>query len=248
MTINVFLLKEMIETIITEELTPVSEAPLLSTPEPQISKAKKKALGGLGLDTGNMNPEDLENVLRLLVKRRYGRATLQRTDMEKLDKLTRWMQALPGGHQYRRGLAKYLRSKQDKVRKDPFRDFRQYRYDHVETVDESIDIFLKEMELPEEMFFHGTSVDLQPGEIILPPDQTGKISEKGRKKNLNKVFFTKDFGSAKIYAGRAFHSLGGTPVVYQVEPLGDIGTLNDAPGTTVFTAEGAKVLRKINID
>jgi len=41
----------------------------------------------------------------------------------------------------------------------------------------------------------------------LPPANTGNISEKGRKKNLDKVFFTKDLKSAKIYADRAKRSV-----------------------------------------
>ena len=32
---------------------------------------------------------------------------------------------------------------------------------------------------------------------------TGRLSEEGRKKNLDRVFFTSSIGSARIYAGRA---------------------------------------------
>lgn len=141
---NSLLLREMIEGIIAEVLDEQSDdlkefAPFSSSsPQdplvPQPIQTKKKrvgaSMGGRNIDTGDMSSEDFEKFLRLLVKRKYGRATLQRGDMEKLDKLTRWMQYIPLGHQYRRGLAKYLRSKQDKVRKDPFKDFRQYRYDN----------------------------------------------------------------------------------------------------------------------
>ena len=72
-----------------------------------------------------------------------------------------------------------------------------------------------------EAYYHGTSTLFKPGEYILPPSETGNVSEKGRKKNLDKVFFTKDLGSAKIYAGRAKHSLGGEPKVYLIEPEGE---------------------------
>jgi len=243
-------LKETIEKIVVEELSIQEDFSDFGEPESHsLSNLMKKDKRHVG----DMTPEDFEKLLRSLVKRKYGKATLQRGDMEKLDLLTRWMQYIPGGHQYRRGLAKYLRSKKDRVRTDPFRDFRQYRYHTFEESKEQIvesgddDDFLAEMDLPEEMFFHGSTADLNPGDIILPPSKTGKISEKGRKKNLDKVFFTKDFGSAKIYAGRAFHSLGGTPIVYQVEPIGEVQVLNDMPGTTVFTAEGARVVKKMPI-
>lgn len=141
---NASLLREMIEALIAEELTVDEEetaslsefAPASNPLAPsEIPTARKKRTGasiGSGFDTGDMSGEDFERFLRVLVKRKYGRATLQRSDMEKLDKLTRWMQYLPLGHQYRRGLAKYLRSKQDKVKRDPFKDFRQYRYDNNE--------------------------------------------------------------------------------------------------------------------
>ena len=53
------------------------------------------------------------------------------------------------------------------------------------------------------MYYHGTSTELLIEHKLLPPDITGKIQEVGRKKNTNKVFFTKDKNSAKIYAGRS---------------------------------------------
>lgn len=96
-----------------------------------------------------------------------------------------------------------------------------------------------------ETFFHGTTTQLNPGDEVLPPSITGRVSEKGRKKNLDKVFITKDLGSAKIYAGRAKNSLGGTPAVYEVEPEGDMEVINATPGTTVISVPRAKVIKKI---
>jgi len=96
-----------------------------------------------------------------------------------------------------------------------------------------------------EAYYHGTTVDLQPGELLLPPSETGKISEKGRKKHLDKVFFTKDLNSAKIYAGRSGYSLGDIPVVYEVEPIGEIQPIQMKPGTTVLMAPRAKIIKKI---
>lgn len=96
-----------------------------------------------------------------------------------------------------------------------------------------------------EAYYHGTTAILEPGDSVLPPSKTGRQSEKGRKKNLDKVFVTKDLGSAKIYAGRAKQSLGGRPVVYLVEPEGDLETINPKPGTTVLSAPRARVLRRV---
>lgn len=94
-------------------------------------------------------------------------------------------------------------------------------------------------------FYHGSSVVLKPGDLILPPAKTGKLSESGRKKNLDLVFFTRDPRSALIYAGRATQSLGGSANVYVVEPCGPIQELNGTPGTTVYAAPYAKVVRKM---
>ena len=96
-----------------------------------------------------------------------------------------------------------------------------------------------------ESFYHGTTQDLKAGDEILPPSITANVSEKGRKKNLDKVFFTKDIGSAKIYAGRAKHSLGGSPVIYEIEPMGEIEWLNQKQGTSVGMSSKARILRRV---
>ena len=129
MSVNSSLLREMIEALVAEETTPVSGSIVESVPLSPDSHSLSTLMNKDKQRAVDMSPEDFEKFLRNLVKRKYGKATLQRGDIEKLDVLTRWMNYLPGGHQYRRGLAKYLRSKRDKVKRDPFRDFRQYRYD-----------------------------------------------------------------------------------------------------------------------
>jgi hypothetical protein len=104
----------------------------------------------------------------------------------------------------------------------------------------------EEVDLLGKTIYHGTNRDFSSGDYIKPPEETGEISEKGRKKNLNKVFFTLDKGSAKIYAGRAVQSFGfGDPSVYEVEPVGEIEWSNKTPGTTVLMAPMARVIRKI---
>lgn len=59
------------------------------------------------------------------------------------------------------------------------------------------------------------------------------------------MFFTRDHGSARIYAAKAVKRFGGRPIVYIIEPFGDMVTLQAAPGTTVFMADGADVLQAI---
>ena len=75
-------------------------------------------------------------------------------------------------------------------------------------------------------FYHGTARKFRIGEELVPPKEHGfEISEKGRKKNLDKVFFTSDVGSAKIYARRAVNSYGGIPHIYEVEVSNDYWTV-----------------------
>lgn len=91
------------------------------------------------------------------------------------------------------------------------------------------------------MFYHGTSTNCGIDFKLMPPDETGKIQEIGRKKNLNKVFFTKDLSSAKIYAGRSVSVFGGKQVIYRVIPMGEIEVLNDNKGTSVYSSDWAFV-------
>lgn len=99
-------------------------------------------------------------------------------------------------------------------------------------------------EVLKETYYHGTNQKFNPGDAIEPPVITGNISEKGRKKNLDKVFFTKDKGSAKIYADRAVRSLGGIAHVYIVKPIGGIVWLNRTPGTTVLMTPKTVVIEE----
>ena len=94
------------------------------------------------------------------------------------------------------------------------------------------------------IFYHGSSDIVLPEKkfaspIILPPEVTTVISEKGRKKNLNMVFFTTDLKSAKIYAGRAVNRFGGKPVIYRAIPMGKIEKIHDEKGTSVYMSSWA---------
>lgn len=76
-------------------------------------------------------------------------------------------------------------------------------------------------------YYHGSSVLTDSDYMLLPPVVTGVIQEKGRRKNLNKVFFTKDKGTANIYAGRSFNVNGGVRRIFRVIPMGVITKIND---------------------
>ena len=75
--------------------------------------------------------------------------------------------------------------------------------------------------------------------MLCPPEETGVLSETGRKKNLDRVFFTEDIGLAKIYAGRAARSYGGEPRLYRVISPVDVVQMNYTKGATVYHAEWA---------
>lgn len=92
-----------------------------------------------------------------------------------------------------------------------------------------------------DIYYHGTSTAVGVRDKLLPPDMTDVISERGRKRNLDKVFFTRDYRSAEIYAGRTARELGGSPVVFRVHPVGEVEVLNQQQGTTVFMAPWAYV-------
>lgn len=77
------------------------------------------------------------------------------------------------------------------------------------------------------IFYHGTSTIKENDFMLLPPNNTGIIQEKGRLKNLDKVFFTPDMGTANIYAGRSFNQNGGVKKIFRVIPMGDITKIND---------------------
>lgn len=93
------------------------------------------------------------------------------------------------------------------------------------------------------ILYHGTSSESISREV-LPPNVTQVISEKGRNKNLDRVFFSKDYKSADIYAKRAARSYGGNPRVLKVIPTDDVIVLNEKQGTTILHAEKAIVLNK----
>ena len=90
-------------------------------------------------------------------------------------------------------------------------------------------------------YYHGTSSIVPITHLLLPPSATTVLAERGRKKNLDRVFFTRDPKLAHIYAGRTTRVLGGSPVIYRVIPMTPVTTLRDSPGATVLHCEWAFV-------
>lgn len=94
--------------------------------------------------------------------------------------------------------------------------------------------------LPElKTFYHGSCTEAGIENMLIPPFETGVLSEKGRNKNLNRVFFTEDIGLAKIYSGRAAKSIGGEPILLRVVAPVDPVCMNDASGASVWHADWA---------
>jgi len=96
--------------------------------------------------------------------------------------------------------------------------------------------------------YHGTSTAIVAADEfrLLPPAQTGKLQEAGRKKRLDCVFATPDEGLARIYAGRAARRFGGHPVVLVVS-LPERDTELDPgsrDGATVLVAPGAWIVER----
>lgn len=89
-------------------------------------------------------------------------------------------------------------------------------------------------------FYHGTTSSAKITNFLFPPSVTGVISEKGRNKNLDKIFFTQDIGLAKIYAGRASKSIGGDPIVYKVKNPINAKQVDCRPGASIWIADYAE--------
>ena len=71
------------------------------------------------------------------------------------------------------------------------------------------------------MFYHGTTDNIAIHGFILPPIETNILREKFRDKLRDVVFVTDSVKSAEMYAKKACAKFGGSPVVYEVKPLGD---------------------------
>lgn len=103
-------------------------------------------------------------------------------------------------------------------------------------------------DLNPQYYYHGTSTALGITDTLLPPEKSERLAEVGRKKNLNKVFFTKDRKSAEIYAKKAVRQFGGEPVIFMVRPIGHVDVVQATPGTTVFMADSASIVGQYELN
>ena len=81
-------------------------------------------------------------------------------------------------------------------------------------------------DLDHKVFYHGTSDALEIHEL-LPADETGILRDSGRQHMIDKVFFTDRIDVARRYAFKAVERFGGNPVVYRVQPIGDVWNVRD---------------------
>ena len=91
--------------------------------------------------------------------------------------------------------------------------------------DDSLDIEPTEGRL--DRFYHGTTAELSPGDLIQPSSMREKESHvhdyegKPYGANVDYAHATSNLDRAKIYADRAAEKLKGKPRVYVVERLGE---------------------------
>ena len=71
-------------------------------------------------------------------------------------------------------------------------------------------------------YYHGTSDAILINSFILPPSETDCKRETHRNKLTDVVFFTTSLPSAIKYAKKASVKFGGNPLVYVVEPVGEV--------------------------
>ena len=91
--------------------------------------------------------------------------------------------------------------------------------------------------------YHGTSSVVDVSDGIQPPMATGVLREGWRRKDLHKVFMTDSVAAALRYARKACEKFGGFPVVYEVEPEGDVWHVQND-----YLADSAKVVGWIGAD
>lgn len=97
---------------------------------------------------------------------------------------------------------------------------------------------------PEGPYYHGTSTALNINDILLPPSETGKQTEK-RIQRKGKVFLTTDLEYAQSYAQRAVKVWGGSPIVFEVIPLDNIKQISGRPGQSAFHTTKAKIINVV---
>lgn len=96
-------------------------------------------------------------------------------------------------------------------------------------------------------YYHGTTTafGLDVGSPLLPPAETGRLTEQ-RRQRRSKVFLTTDLDYALSYARRAAHVWGGAPLVFEVIPTGTVKQISGRPGATAYHSTGAVVERVVS--
>ena len=91
------------------------------------------------------------------------------------------------------------------------------------------------------MFFHGTNAELKEGDVIAPGNAQPSFNYDRAPKH---VYLTTSLRAAQNYAEfRASHT-GGSPVVYEVYPIGPVR--RDPEGVRGnYRAASARVIRKV---
>ena len=90
-------------------------------------------------------------------------------------------------------------------------------------------------------FYHGTTDAFNIKKVLLPPAYTNNLREDWRKKYYNMVFFTTSLLSARNFARKACEKYGGSPVIYEVRPIGQY--FNTIHGE--YISEKAKIVRVV---
>lgn len=101
-------------------------------------------------------------------------------------------------------------------------------------------IFPLDFELVDEPYWHGTSDALPVADMLLPPYESGVVRD-DKTEFKDKVYFTNSKLCAIRYAKKACQKFGGNPVVYRVEPIGEVWNVKDCE----FVADAARIEERI---
>ena len=100
-------------------------------------------------------------------------------------------------------------------------------------------------------YFHGTSAELKPGDVLNPPGQEGPRSFKNPHASYDphQVYYTTSRSQAESYAASRAVKHGGSPRVYEVHPHGEVEKDPETAGVkgwdTGYRSPGARIHREI---
>jgi hypothetical protein len=94
---------------------------------------------------------------------------------------------------------------------------------------------------PVARYFHGGDRGLKVGEYILPPSETGRTSASDFGAQIvhrkDRVYVTTSLTDAQLFAAGSHE-----PVVYEVEPQGELAPDSDCTSGVSFTCPKAKII------